>query len=125
MAQPGGVNGAELASRDKDDLGGTGGSSGGTRAGRGEPSGGVSDRQAGGMLGATPFGAGAGSLAGLDGGGIAAEAAALGAADGSLADSARGEGRRCHLTLLQRQKKRRPEDHLLYSSDDDARQKLA
>lgn len=88
MAQPGGVNGAELASRDKDDLGGTGGSSGGTRAGRGEPSGGVSDRQAGGMLGATPFGAGAGSLAGLDGGGIAAEAAALGAADGSLADSA-------------------------------------
>lgn len=57
MAQSGGVNGAELASRDKDDLGGTGGS----RAGRGEPSGGVSDRQAGGMLGATPFGAGAGS----------------------------------------------------------------
>lgn len=89
MTQPGSVNGAELADRDQDALGGTGGSSGGgARAGRGEPSGGASDRQAGGMLGATPFGAGAGSLAGLDGGGIVAEAAALGAADGSLADAA-------------------------------------
>ena len=89
MAPPGGVNGAEFADRDKDDLGGTGDSSGGgTRAGRGEPPGGTAVRQAGGMLGATPFGAGAGSLAGLDGGGIAAEAAALGAADGSLADAA-------------------------------------
>ena len=89
MAPPGGVNGAEFADRDKDDLGGTGDSSGGgTRAGRGKPRGGMADRQAGGMLGATPFGAGAGSLAGLDGGGIAAEAAALGATDGSLADAA-------------------------------------
>ena len=89
MAPPGGVNGAEFADRDKDDLGGTGDSSGGgTRAGRGKPRGGMADRQAGGMLGATPFGAGAGSLAGLDGGGIAAEAAALGAVDGSLTNAA-------------------------------------
>ena len=89
MAPPGGVNGAEFADRDKDDVGGTGDSSGGgTRAGQGKPRGGMADRQAGGMLGATPFGAGAGSLAGLDGGGIAAEAAALGAVDGSLADAA-------------------------------------
>ena len=89
MAPPGGVNGAEFADRDKDDLGGTGDSSGGgTRAGQGKPRGGMADRQAGGMLGATPFGAGAGSLAGLDGGGIAAEAAALGAVDGSLTNAA-------------------------------------
>jgi hypothetical protein len=38
--------------------------------------------------GETPMGAGAGSLAGLDGGGIAAEAASLGSADGTLADAA-------------------------------------
>src|SRR5437868_3862392 len=63
----GGINGAEL--QDREDLGGAGGSSGGgTIAGSGDPSG--------------------GTLGGTVGGGIAGEAAALGDADGSLADAA-------------------------------------
>lgn len=42
---PGGVNAAELQHREKDDLSGTGGSSGGgTRAGAGDVSGGTTDR---------------------------------------------------------------------------------
>jgi hypothetical protein len=97
MTQQGGLNASELADREDEDLGGAGGSSGGgTSAGRGEPSGGAiggsggtSGGVPGDMLGGeTPFGAGTGSLSGLDGGGIAAEAAALGTADGSLADAA-------------------------------------
>ena len=97
MAQQGGLSASELADRDDEELGGAGGSSGGgTASGRGEPSGGAiggtggtSGGVPGDMLGGeTPFGAGVGSLAGLDGGGIAAEAAALGTADGALADAA-------------------------------------
>ena len=93
MVQQGGLNGSELANRGDEDLGGAGGSSGGgTVAGRGEPSGGAIEGTGGTSgdttSGETPFGAGTGSLAGLDGGGIAAEAAALGTADGALADAA-------------------------------------
>lgn len=93
----GGINEAALAGRDKEDLGGAGGSSGGgTIAGAGEPSGGTLGGT-GGTQGGLPgdmlggesvMGAGAGSLAGLDGGGIAAEAASYGPAHGSLADEA-------------------------------------
>ena len=97
MIQQGGLNASELTDREAEDLGGAGGSSGGgTTSGRGEPSGGAIGGTAGTsggvpgdvLGGETPFGAGAGSLAGLDGGGIAAEAAALGTADGALADAA-------------------------------------
>src|SRR3954454_25218220 len=93
----GGINEAALAGRDKEDLGGAGGSSGGgTIAGAGEPSGGTlggtggtQSDVPGDRIGAeSVMGAGSGALAGLDGGGIAAEAAALGPAHGSLADEA-------------------------------------
>src|SRR5438270_4487010 len=71
----GGLNEAALADRDEETLGGTGGSSGGgTIAGAGEPSGGTTDQDIG-TLGARD---------GL----IAAEAAALGDASGSLANAA-------------------------------------
>jgi hypothetical protein len=93
----GGLNEAALAERDKEDLGGAGGSSGGgTIAGKGEPSGGTLGGT-GGTEGGVPgdmlggesvLGAGSGALAGLDGGGIAAEAASYGPAHGSLADEA-------------------------------------
>jgi hypothetical protein len=71
----GGLNEAALAERDRDDPGGE------TALG-GDP-----------LLGAGS-GSLAGPLAGLDGGGMAAEAAALGPADGALADesSAREPG---------------------------------
>jgi hypothetical protein len=70
-----GLAGRRLAERDKDDLDGTGGSSGGgTIAGAGTVSGGTTDRSAGPAdLAGTAHGA-------------ATEAAALGSADGSLAD---------------------------------------
>jgi hypothetical protein len=75
----GALNEAPLADRDKDEPGGdsdlTGGEPGRQGASSGAP-------------GNVPFGGGSGGLAGMDGGGIAAEAAAYGPADGSLADAA-------------------------------------
>jgi hypothetical protein len=90
----GGLNEAALAGANKEDLGGAGGSSGGgTIAGSGEPSGGT--LHGGGQTsGGIPVDAGAGpaaltgGVAALDPSGIAAEAAALGSADGTLADAA-------------------------------------
>ena len=77
----GGLNEAALAGRGEEDPGGAGGGSdGGTMAGAGEPSGGLLS------------GAG-GTTAGLIDDNIAAEAAALGPADGSLSDAeALGDG---------------------------------
>ena len=77
----GGLNEAALAGRGEEDPGGAGGGSGGgTMAGAGEPSGGLLS------------GAG-GTTAGLIDDNIAAEAAALGPADGSLSDAEGGAAR--------------------------------
>jgi hypothetical protein len=100
----GGLNEAVLAGANQEGLGGSGGSSGGgTIAGSGEPSGGT--LQGGGQTsGAVPADAGAGpaaltgGVAALDPSGIAAEAAALGGADGTLADAAqRAAGQAPHI----------------------------
>ena len=81
-AAAGGLNEAVLAGRDKEDLGGAGGSSGGgTMAGAGEPSGGTLDRAGD-------------TLADVTDNEVAKEAAALGPSDGSLADAANGNGPR-------------------------------
>ena len=90
----GGLDLRSLGNNDTEDQGGTGGSSGGgTMAGAGQPSGGTLDSQRG-EAGAPAVDAGAtprpDSLAGVTDNEIAAEAAALGSADGSLADAASG-----------------------------------
>jgi len=90
-AQGGGLNDAALApATDERGLSGTGGAEGGgTRSGAGEPTGGVADRVSGGEAEADPQSIAAlGQLAGRTGSEEAAEAAALGSADGSLADAA-------------------------------------
>jgi hypothetical protein len=79
-----GLNEATIAGRDREALGGTGGSSGGgTIAGSGDPDGGTLDGLRSEMrmehVGATP-----------EDTQIAAEAGALGSADGALADAAAG-----------------------------------
>jgi hypothetical protein len=99
----GGLNEAALAGANKEDLGGSGGSSGGgTIAGSGEPSGGT--LQGGQTIGGVSADAGpgpatlTGGVAALDPSGIAAEAAALGSVDGTLADAAqRAAGQAPHL----------------------------
>lgn len=72
-----GLSNAVLPNHDDEDLGGAGGGAGGgTMAGAGEPS--------GGLMGTTV------TMSGINDENIAAEAAALGTADGSLADAASG-----------------------------------
>lgn len=78
-AENGGLNEVDATPRSREPLAGTGGSSGGgTRSGEGEPAGGATDEPA------VP----ADTAAAIAGDPIAAEAAALGDADGSLADAA-------------------------------------
>jgi hypothetical protein len=96
----GGLNEAAAQPARAEDLGGAGGSSGGgtsAGAGAGQPSGGTLDH-AGGAAAGSPgddagekalVAAGADSLASQTRDPMAAEAAALGAADGSLADAGR------------------------------------
>ena len=96
QAPGGGLNEAAAVRATEEDVGSTGGSSGGgTISGRGEPSGGTLDRSGGTMPGMPQdagqqalVAAGADSLSAQTGNQIASEAAALGAADGSIADAA-------------------------------------
>jgi hypothetical protein len=97
QAPGGGLNEAAAMPAGQEPLGSTGGSSGsGAISGRGEPSGGTLDHS-GGALAGTPkdagenaqVAAGADSLSAQSENQIASEAAALGSADGSLADAAR------------------------------------